>query len=158
MLLVSGANNEHYVPMLLSSLAKSYNQFVMELRAKNREVHLWMAGAMHNCIPYGLEEKQMLVPLRCVPVVQRMLINVVDLEKINIKNYANRIHHSCDGPNIIQLMHAGDGHAERWPLECWQCGFQIAEVLLQHLQIGCGIPGMCERDKENVSVHAKMFQ
>ncbi|XP_025115937.1 uncharacterized protein LOC112577155 isoform X2 [Pomacea canaliculata] len=121
-------------------LAKSYNQFVMELTAKNREVHLWMAGAMHNCIPYGLEEKQMLVPLRCVPVVQRMLINVVDLEKINIKNYANRIHHSCDGPNIIQLMHAGDGHAERWPLECWQCGFQIAEVLLQHLQIGCGIP------------------
>ncbi|XP_025115929.1 uncharacterized protein LOC112577155 isoform X1 [Pomacea canaliculata] len=136
-------------------LAKSYNQFVMELTAKNREVHLWMAGAMHNCIPYGLEEKQMLVPLRCVPVVQRMLINVVDLEKINIKNYANRIHHSCDGPNIIQLMHAGDGHAERWPLECWQCGFQIAEVLLQHLQIGCGIPGMCERDKENVSVQRK---
>ena len=47
-----------------------------------------------------------------------------------------------DGPSVIELEHGGDGHSGLHPLDCDQCGRNVAATLRN---IGVGAGGECIR-------------
>ena len=40
-----------------------------------------------------------------------------------------------DGPSVVQVYHHGDGHTSRHPVDCVQCGHDVAD-LLRRLGVG----------------------
>ena len=47
-----------------------------------------------------------------------------------------------DGPSVIELYHGGYGHSGLYPVDCDQCGRDVADTLRR---IGVGVGGECIR-------------
>ncbi|XP_070208000.1 uncharacterized protein [Littorina saxatilis] len=101
-------------------------------------LHLWAAGVLHTDIPPSLQPEPLTVPLRCAPSVLREVQPAVGRLTARIHNYSDSgVPAPGDGLRVIRLSHHGNAHRGRWPVECQQCGKEVAAELLR-LGVGSG--------------------
>ena len=123
-----------------SPVGSRHQRLVRELVSRVREDRLrfWTACISHNAIPSDLQAEALSTPLRSAPVVLREV--AAGFHKFNdVHRYNDSdLPSPGDGLKVIQLSHHGDGHTGRWPVECVQCG---EEVALELRRLGVGIGG-----------------
>ena len=104
---------------------------------------LWCAGVYHSDIPQELQEEVLTTPLRSAPVIVRTVQPELDGWSDVIHDYSDSgLPAPGDGPSVIQLHHRGDGHSDGHPVDCDQCGRDVAATLRR---IGVGGGGECIR-------------
>ena len=104
---------------------------------------LWCAGVVHTDIPPELQEEVLTTPLRSAPSVVRELQPEFDEWSHLIRGYSDSgLPAPGDGPSVIKLHHDGDGHRAEYPVDCDQCGRDVADTLRR---IGVGGGGECIR-------------
>ena len=106
-------------------------------------LYLWCAGVYHGDIPQELQEEVLTTPLRSAPVIVREVKPALDARSGYIRDYSDSgLPAPGDGPSVIELHHGGDGHRDRHPVYCDQCGRDVADTLRR---IGVGAGGECIR-------------
>ena len=106
-------------------------------------LYLWCAGVYHGDIPRQLQEEVLTTPLRSAPVVVREVKPALVVWSGLIRGYSDSgLPAPGDGPSVIELHHRGDGHRGRHPVDCDQCGRDVADTLRR---IGVGGGGECIR-------------
>ena len=114
-----------------------------ELTGRVTHLYLWCAGVVHTDIPPELQEEVLTTPLRSAPSVLRELQPELDDWSGVIRGYSDSgLPALRDGPSVIELYHGGDGHRGRHPVDCDQCGRDVADTLRR---IGVGGGGECIR-------------
>ena len=114
-----------------------------ELTGRVTHLYLWCAGVYHSDIPPELQEEVLTTPLRSAPSVLREVQSELDARSRVIHGYSDSgLPAPGDGPSVIQLHHRGDGHRGRYPVDCDQCGRDVADTLRR---IGVGGGGECIR-------------
>ena len=104
---------------------------------------LWCAGVYHRHIPQELQEEVLTTPLRSAPVIVREVKPELDVRSGYIRGYSDSgLPAPGDGPSVIQLHHDGYVHTGRDPVDCDQCGRNVAATLRR---IGVGGGGECIR-------------
>ena len=82
-------------------------------------------------------------PLRSAPSVLRAVKPELDEWSDAIRGYSDSgLPAPGDGPSVIELHHDGYGHREQHPVDCDQCGRDVADKLRS---IGVGVGGECIR-------------
>ncbi|XP_070206605.1 uncharacterized protein [Littorina saxatilis] len=100
-------------------------------------LHLWAAGVLHTDIPPSLRPEPLTVPLRYAPSVLREVQTGVGRLQ-GVHNYSDSgVPAPGDGLRVIRLSHHGNAHRGRWPVECQQCGKEVAAEL-RRLGVGSG--------------------
>lgn len=95
-----------------------------------------MASPYDDQIPRDLQMEPLTIPLRCPPeVLQEVQLGVS--QKSTIHHYNTDIVPPCYGTTVIRLRHKGPLHRKHWPLDCFECGENIASTLEQ-LKVGIG--------------------
>ena len=106
-------------------------------------LYLWCAGVYHRDIPPELQEEVLTTPLRSAPVIVRTVQPALVVWPRDIRDYSDSgLPAPGDGPSVIQLHHRGYGHRGRHPVDCDQCGRNVADTLRR---IGVGAGGECIR-------------
>ena len=114
-----------------------------ELTGRVTHLYLWCAGVYHRDIPRQLQEEVLTTPLRSAPSVLRKVQPELDVWSDAIHGYSDSgLPAPGDGPSVIQLHHGGDGHRGLNPVDCDQCGRDVADTLRR---IGVGAGGECIR-------------
>ena len=111
-----------------------------ELARRVPYLYLWMAGVDHTVIPPELQAEDFTTPLRSAPVVQREVQPGIDWRSRigEVHSYSDSgLPAPGDGPSVIRLSHRGNAHTGRWPLDCAQCGHEVAAEL-RRLGVGSG--------------------
>ena len=109
-----------------------------ELTGRVTHLYLWCAGVVHTGIPPALQEEVLTTPLRSAPAVIRAVQPALNVWSSvgYIYGYSDSgLPAPGDGPNVVQLYHHGDGHTNRHPVDCVQCGHDVA-ALLRRLGVG----------------------
>ena len=106
-------------------------------------LYLWCAGVYHIGILPELQEEVLTTPLRSAPVVVGMVRLALGVRSGYIRRYSDSgLPAPGDGPSVIELHHRGDGHRGQYPVDCDQCGRDVADTLRR---IGVGGGGECIR-------------
>ena len=113
------------------------------LTGRVTHLYLWCAGVYHRDIPREVQEEVLTTPLRSAPVIVRTVQPAVHVWSRDIRDYSDSgLPAPGDGPSVIQLHHGGDGHRGLNPVDCDQCGRDVADTLRR---IGVGGGGECIR-------------
>ncbi|XP_070202845.1 uncharacterized protein [Littorina saxatilis] len=105
-----------------------HTRLVTRLAQQVPHLYLWCAGTNNRDIPPALQTQVFTVPLRSAPAVLREIQPVI--HRINVHAYSDSgVPAPGDGLSVIRLSHHGNAHTGRWPLDCAQCGQDIAAVL-----------------------------
>ena len=113
------------------------------LTGRVTHLYLWCAGVYHRDIPQELQEEVLTTPLRSAPSVLRAVQPAIDVLSRVIHGYSDSgLPAPGDGPSVIPLDHGGDGHRGLNPVDCDQCGRDVADTLRR---IGVGVGGECIR-------------
>ena len=113
------------------------------LTGRVTHLYLWCAGIYHTDIPPALQEEVLTTPLRSAPCIIRTVQPALDVQSRAIRGYSDSgLPAPGDGPSVIELEHGGDGHRGRHPVDCDQCGRDVADTLRN---IGVGAGGECIR-------------
>ncbi|XP_070203152.1 uncharacterized protein [Littorina saxatilis] len=142
--LLACVNNDHlYVLLDEASFASSqkhgprHTRLVTRLVDRVPHLYLWCAGVEHDDIPPALQTQVFTVPLRSAPAVLREIQPVI--HTFNVHDYSDSgVPAPGDGLSVIRLSHHGNAHTGRWPLDCAQCGQDIAAVL-RRLGVGSSV-------------------
>ena len=114
-----------------------------ELTERVTHLYLWCAGVYHDAIPPELQEEVLTTPLRSAPSVLREVQPELDVWSNEILGYSDSgLPAPGDGPSVIELHHDGYGHRGLYPVDCDQCGRDVADKLRS---IGVGVGGECIR-------------
>ena len=114
-----------------------------ELTGRVTHLYLWCAGVDHIDIPPELQEEVLTTPLRSAPSVVWEVQSDLDVLSYEIHGYSDSgLPAPGDGPSVIELDHDGDGHRGLNPVDCDQCGRDVADTLRR---IGVGAGGECIR-------------
>ena len=114
-----------------------------ELTGRVTHLYLWCAGVYHRDIPPELQEEVLTTPLRSAPSIIRTVRPGLDARSHEIRGYSDSgLPAPGDGPSVIELHHDGYGHREQDPVDCDQCGRDVAAQLRS---IGVGAGGECIR-------------
>ena len=114
-----------------------------ELTGRVTHLYLWCAGVDHTDIPPELQEEVLTTPLRSAPSVVREVKPALDEWSRDIHGYSDSgLPAPGDGPSVIELHHGGYGHRKQDPVDCDQCGRDVADTLRR---IGVGVGGECIR-------------
>ena len=114
-----------------------------ELTGRVTHLYLWCAGVYHTDIPRQLQEEVLTTPLRSAPSVVREVQPELDEWSHVIRGYSDSgLPAPGDGPSVIELHHDGYGHSGQYPVDCVQCGRDVADTLRR---IGVGVGGECIR-------------
>ena len=112
-----------------------------KLTGRVTHLFLWCAGVYHRDIPPELQEEVLTTPLRSAPSVLRAVQPALDEWSRDIRGYSDSgLPAPGDGPSVIELEH--DGHRGLYPVDCDQCGRDVADTLRR---IGVGTGGECIR-------------
>ena len=108
------------------------------LTGRVTHLYLWCAGVAHNDIEPALQVEVLTTPLRSAPVVirqvQRALGFWVDLDQVH--GYSDiGLPAPGDGPSVVRLCQHGDRHTGDNPVDCIQCGHDVAAEL-RRLDVG----------------------
>lgn len=115
-----------------------YNHIARELLSRVPSLHYWAATNGKICVPEVFQSETLTVPLRCAPSVLEEVTKGIK-NTFGICGYSTgAVPSPFDGPNVIRLHHCSSSHLVRWPLDCEQCGHDIAAELKK---LGVGIPG-----------------
>ena len=101
-------------------------------------LYLWCAGVGHTTIPPELQVEILTTPLRSAPVVLRVVQPAIDewSREGQVHGYSDSgLPAPGDGPSVVRLYHHGDGHKSGHPVDCVQCGHDVA-ALLSRLGVG----------------------
>lgn len=102
-------------------------------------LHVWAADMGNIDIPTQLDQAVFTVPLRYCSVVLREVEEGIS-HYSTVASYTDcGLPAPSDGPNVIRLVHyrnGHEGHDGRWPVQCWQCGLQVADLLCRRLAVG----------------------
>ena len=110
---------------------------------KEKKLYLWCAGVVHTNIPPELKEEILTTPLRSAPSVIREVQKRLGVWSREVHDYSDSgLSAPGDGPSVIKLLHDGDGHENRHPVDCDQCGRDVATQLTE---LGVGARGECIR-------------
>ena len=117
---------------------RGLQKLARKLTGRVTHIYLWCAGVGHTAIPPELQEEVLTTPLRSAPAVMR----VVQLE-LDVWSRLGQVHDYSDsglpapgdGPSVVPLYHHGDGHRSDHPVNCVQCGHDVA-ALLRRLGVG----------------------
>ncbi|XP_070202907.1 uncharacterized protein [Littorina saxatilis] len=91
----------------------------------------------HRDIPPSLQTQVFTVPLRSAPAVLREIQPVI--HRFDVHDYSDSgVPAPGDGLSVIRLSHHGNAHTSRWPVDCAQCGQDIAAVL-RRLGVGSSV-------------------
>ena len=108
-----------------------------------KSLYLWCAGVVHTNIPPELKEEVLTTPLRSAPSVIREVQPRLDEWSDEVYDYSDSgLPAPGDGPSVIKLLHDGDGHRSKHPVDCDQCGRDVAAQLRE---LGVGAEGECIR-------------
>ncbi|KAK7106665.1 hypothetical protein V1264_017893 [Littorina saxatilis] len=111
-----------------TKLGPRHTQLVTRLAQQVPHLYLWCAGVLNRDIPPALQTQVFTVPLRSAPAVLREIQPVIHRYPVN--DYSDSgVPAPGDGLSVIRLSHHGNAHTGRWPLDCAQCGHDIAAVL-----------------------------
>ena len=128
---------------ILCYSAPGLHRLVSELTGRVTHLYLWCAGVYHRDIPRQLQEEVLTTPLRSAPSVLRALQPGLDAWSSVIHGYSDSgLPAPGDGPSVIELHHDGYGHRGQYPVDCDQCGRDVADTLRR---IGVGVGGECIR-------------
>ena len=128
---------------ILCYSAPDLHRLVSELTDRVTHLYLWCAGVYHNEIPPELQEEVLTTPLRSAPVIVREVQPELDEWSGLIHDYSDSgLPAPGDGPSVIELHHEGYGHSDGHPVDCDQCGRDVAATLRT---IGVGVGGECIR-------------
>ena len=118
-------------------------RLVRGLTGRVTHLYLWCAGVYHTDIPRQLQEEVLTTPLRSAPVIVREVQPALVGRSDYIRRYSDSgLPAPGDGPSVIELHHRGDGHSDGHPVDCDQCGRDVAATLRS---IGVGGAGECIR-------------
>ncbi|XP_070202895.1 uncharacterized protein [Littorina saxatilis] len=105
-----------------------HTRLVTRLAQQVPHLYLWCAGVLNRDIPPALQTQVFTVPLRSAPAVLREIQPVI--HRFNVHDYSDSgVPAPGDGLSVIRLSHHGNAHTSRWPVDCAQCGQDIAAVL-----------------------------
>ncbi|XP_070201271.1 uncharacterized protein [Littorina saxatilis] len=105
-----------------------HTHLVTRLAQQVPHLYLWCAGTNNRDIPPALQTQVFTVPLRSAPAILREIQPVI--HRFDVHDYSDSgVPAPGDGLNVIRLSHHGNDHTGRWPLDCAQCGQDIAAVL-----------------------------
>ena len=108
------------------------------LTGRVTHLYLWCAGVGHATIPSELQVELLLTPLRSAPVVLSVVKPAIDEWSRGGQVHRYRgsgLPDPGDGPSVVRLNHHGEGHTGRHPVDCVQCGHDVA-ALLSRLGVG----------------------
>ncbi|XP_070203703.1 uncharacterized protein [Littorina saxatilis] len=112
-------------------------RLVSQLAQRVPHLYLWCATVYNDDIPPALQTQVFTVPLRSAPAVLREIQPVI--HRYPVHDYSDSgVAAPGDGLNVIRLSHHGNAHTGRWPLDCAQCGQDIAAVL-RRLGVGSSV-------------------
>ncbi|KAK7094229.1 hypothetical protein V1264_007878 [Littorina saxatilis] len=112
-------------------------KLVKQLHDKVGQLFLWSAGVPHGGIPPELQSEVLTTPLRCAPVVLREVKAGLD-QTTDVHSYSDTsLPAPGDGQSVIRLSHQGHMHTAQGPVDCVDCGREIA-VVLRQLGVGSG--------------------
>ena len=101
-----------------------------ELTGRVTHLYLWCAGIYHTDIPPALQEEVLTTPLRSAPCIIREVQPALDAQSRAIRGYSDSgLPAPGDGPSVIELEHGGYGHRGQHPVDCDQCGRDVADTL-----------------------------
>ena len=113
-------------------------KLVTALTGRVSNLYLWCAGCDHRYIPSDLQEEPLTTPLRYAPSVLREVEPEIDKWTGVIHSYSDSgLPAPGDGPSVVRLIHGGNAHTGRRPMDCAQCGREVA-VELRRLGVGTG--------------------
>ena len=121
-----------------SDQEQSLQRLVSKLTGRVTHLYLWCAGVGHTDIPSALQVELLTSPLRSAPAVLREVQPAVDLwSRVGqVHGYSDSgLPAPGDGPSVMQLYHHGDSHTSDHPVDCVQCGHDVA-ALLRRLGVG----------------------
>ncbi|XP_025112559.1 uncharacterized protein LOC112575149 [Pomacea canaliculata] len=100
-------------------------------------LHLWAASCFHGDAPNGWQVEYLTRPLRSPPAVVREVEQDVMISSDRaVKPYSERgVPDHTDGPPVRRLYHRGQGHSDRWPVDCVTCVGEVASFL-HSLRVG----------------------
>ncbi|XP_070203326.1 uncharacterized protein [Littorina saxatilis] len=111
-----------------------HTRLVTRLAQQVPHLYLWCAGIVNTDVPPALQTQVFTVPLRSAPAVLREIQPVIHMFKVH--DYSDSgVPAPGDGLSVIRLSHHGTAHTSRWPVDCAQCGQDIAAVL-RRLDVG----------------------
>ena len=108
------------------------------LTGRVTHLYLWCAGVVHTAIPPALQEEIFTTPLRSAPAVLRQVQPALGVWSSvgHILGYSDSgLPAPGDGPSVVRLYHRGDGHTGDHPVDCVQCGHNVA-ARLSRLGVG----------------------
>ena len=128
---------------ILCYSAEGLKRLVSELTGLVKNLYLWCAGIVHTDLPPELQEEVLTTPLRSAPSVRRVVQERLGAWSHYVHGYSDSgLPAPGDGPSVIKLLHDGDGHGSRHPVDCVQCGRDVAAKLME---LGVGAEGECIR-------------
>ncbi|XP_070199091.1 uncharacterized protein [Littorina saxatilis] len=111
-----------------------HTRLVTRLAQQVPHLYLWCAGIENTEIPPALQTQVFAVPLRSAPAVLREIQPAI--HRYPVHDYSDSgVPAPGDGLSVIRLSHHGNAHTGRWPVDCAQCGQDIA-VELRRLGVG----------------------
>ena len=128
---------QQHVPIVCYS-DQGLHRLVSELTGRVTHLYLWCAGVVHTAIPPALQEEIFTTPLRSAPAVLRQVQPALGVWSSvgHILGYSDSgLPAPGDGPSVVRLYHHGDGHTSGHPVDCVQCGHDVA-ALLRRLGVG----------------------
>ena len=108
------------------------HRLVSELTGRVTHLYLWCAGVGHTDIPPALQVELLTSPLRSAPAVLRAVQPAVGVWSGmgKVHGYSDSgLPDPGDGPSVVRLYHHDDGHTSDHPVDCVQCGHDVAAVL-----------------------------
>ncbi|XP_070199053.1 uncharacterized protein [Littorina saxatilis] len=114
-----------------------HTRLVTRLAQQVPHLYLWCAGVHNTKIPPALQTQVFTVPLRSAPAVLREIQPAI--HSVPVHDYSDSgVPAPGDGLSVIRLSHHGNAHTGRWPLDCAQCGQDIAAEL-RRLGVGWSV-------------------
>ena len=114
-----------------------------ELTGGVKNLYLWCAGVVHTDIPPELQEEVLTTPLRSAPSVIREVQKRLDEWSGKVHDYSDSgLPAPGDGPSVIKLLHRGHRRTHEHPVDCDQCGRNVAAKLRK---LDVGAEGECIR-------------
>ncbi|KAK7098197.1 hypothetical protein V1264_002549 [Littorina saxatilis] len=111
-----------------TKLGPRHTRLVTRLAQQVPHLYLWCAGIHNTEIPPALQTQVFTVPLRSAPAVLREIQPVI--HRYPVHDYSDSgVPAPGDGLSVIRLSHHGNAHTGRWPVDCAQCGQDIAAEL-----------------------------
>ncbi|XP_025101013.1 uncharacterized protein LOC112568121 isoform X2 [Pomacea canaliculata] len=116
-----------------------FQNFCLKLKEAVPDLHLWAASCTHEVVPPSGWHLEILTrPLRCPPVVVREVEQEKAIFQVGRIQRYEQVWGSThsEGPPVKTLCHKGHGHSDNGPLQCRQCGTNLARYLKKSLRVG----------------------